>query len=299
MLYLRFPFSKYFPEVNQELWTSLRLTGPATNLYFLSSEKLFDLSESLLGRDDDWMTLLWNGSVLNINKKCGMLLFHKKVSGLSRFSFSSYVSPTALFPPHGRVVKLWINSGFFRITQSSWIVRRRCFWISWVLGCKSISVWLRCVGLSAHKILADSFIDLCSLRVFPAMSLGRKGFIADASHGSSAMPHRSHWVGSSNGTLRCRVGHTCLVVSGLCFYRSKQVWLNGFLALLEAVIDFVCFSREDFMTALVRLISVRVIKGWEFKLAWHLTSARSRGIFNEVFRDDERTHTLTFKQRDL
>jgi len=58
MLYLRFPFSKYFPEVNQELWTSLRLTGPATNLYFLSSEKLFDLSESLLGRDDDWMTLL-------------------------------------------------------------------------------------------------------------------------------------------------------------------------------------------------------------------------------------------------
>lgn len=74
-------------------------------------------------------------------------------------------------------------------------------------------------------------------------------------------------MGSSNGTLRCRVGHTCLVVSGLCFYRSKQVWLNGFLALLEAVIDFVCFSREDFMTALVRLISVRVIKGWEFKLA--------------------------------
>ena len=171
-----------------------------------------------------------------------MLLFHKKVSGLSRFSFSSCVSPTALFPPHGRVVyKAMKNSGFFRITQSSWIVRRRYFWISWVLGCKSISVWLRCVGLSAHKILADSFIDLCSLCVFPAMSLGRKGFIADASHGSSAMPHRSHWVGSSNGTLRCRVGHT----TNLSILAASFVWLRFKIVNLERGLCFFgvfCFS---------------------------------------------------------
>ena len=111
---------------------------------------------------------------------------------------------------------------------------------------------------------------------------------------SYASQESRSWVGASNGkTLRCRVGHTtnlsmlalcdcvsrlwifkgcffffcgvfvCLVVSGLCFYRSGDLWLNDFRHSCKPWFIFwgVFSRREDFMTAFVRLISVRVIKG--------------------------------------